>query len=224
MTKNSILSWVHAHHPRTTVVAVSKLQPLEKIRALHESDQHFDFGENYMQEAEEKIAQLKDLQLRFHFIGHLQTNKCKAAVGRFFLIHSVDSLRLAQKLNQASMQQSQVTEVCLQVNLAAEVSKGGWLEADFFKDIEALTQLSHLKIRGLMTMPPLDCDEATAKKYFHGCHSLQQKIVSDLPSCELLSMGTSHDYKWALDAGATHIRLGSVLFGERMKTPSVNLG
>lgn len=200
-----------------TVIAVSKLQPIAKIRELHRETGHLDFGENYLQEASQKMIELKDLPLRWHFIGRLQKNKIKGIVGNFELIHSVDSESLIQKISEVARQKNLTQKILLQVNLAKEDSKGGFepreLEANFSKWV----QTPSIKILGLMTMPPLENSKPSSKtepaqNYFSQLRQLAEQLgVSEL------SMGTSADYKEALREGATMIRLGTILFGERKK-------
>lgn len=195
------------------VVAVSKLQPVEKIRALHRQRGHVDFGENYVQEALEKIEQTADLPLSWHLIGGLQTNKVKLLAGHFSLIHSVDSLKLAQKISQANLRNPQ--KILLQINLADEKSKGGFDRKSFADCLPDLQQLPGINVRGLMTMPPLFDNPADARPYFRELRQLLESLRPIWPQASELSMGTSADFKVAIDEGATLLRLGSVLFGAR---------
>lgn len=201
------------------VLAVSKLQPEEKIRALYlEGQRHF--GENYVQEALDKIDHLKDLaDIRWHFIGHLQKNKAKYVVGKFSLIHSVDSLELAQTLSRQCQVKNLQQNVLLQINLSQESSKGGFDKATLIAQWPVLKQLSGLHIFGLMTMPPLTETGEEVRLYFRELHDLlnQLRLEADLKMHPLteLSMGTSHDYRVAIEEGATIVRLGTILFGER---------
>lgn len=198
-----------ASNKAAKLIAVSKLQSAAKIRALAMQGQ-LAFGENYVQEAIEKIETLRDLTIEWHFIGHLQKNKVKQVVGNFAYIHSVDSVELAEKISQQAGKLNLRQKILLEVNIANEASKAGFkpqnLEASFLK----IVQLPHLQVCGLMTMPPLLNDNETTRGYFHQLKKLADKV--QLPE---LSMGTSADYQTALKEGATMIRLGTVLFGER---------
>lgn len=200
------------------ILAVSKLQPIEKIRSLYNLGQR-DFGENYVQEANLKMEALKDLKdLKWHLIGHLQKNKVKLSVGRFDLIHSVDSLELAQAI-QKQAEALQVTQkILLEVNLGGEKSKTGFTLEQLKKDFSALCALANLRIEGLMTMPPLSDNPESARAYFRELKKLQMDLKSISPpqiSLRELSMGTSGDFAVALQEGATIVRLGTILFGER---------
>jgi MAF protein len=198
-----------ATHPRADLLAVSKLQSTEQIRKLA-ADGQKNFGENYVQEALEKIAELKDLNLSWHFIGHLQKNKVKMIVGQFDLIHSVDSLELAKKISSVAASHGVIQKILLQVNLSQEETKGGFSENEFRQSLNEIQQLPSVQVTGLMTMPPLFSDPDDCRPYFRRLRELADE--TGLPE---LSMGTSSDYRVALQEGATWIRLGTVLFGER---------
>jgi pyridoxal phosphate enzyme (YggS family) len=200
------------------LLAVSKLQPEEKIRLLYSQGQRF-FGENYVQEALEKQEHLADLaDIRWHLIGHLQKNKAKLVAGKFALIHSVDSLELAQVLSRQCVQKNLVQNILLQINVANEDSKGGFTLADIQKQWPELQALANLSIQGLMTMPPLTETGEQVRPYFKQLCQLRdelKKTAHPPHSLRELSMGTSHDFKVAVDEGATIVRLGTILFGER---------
>ncbi len=201
------------------VLAVSKLQPEHKIRELYQEGQRL-FGENYVQEALEKQDHLQDLSdIQWHLIGHLQKNKAKFVVGRFALIHSVDSTDLAEALSRHCGLKGVEQNILIQVNLAAEESKGGFDKDGLIKAWPQLTKLPHLHIWGLMTMPPLTEEGHEVRLYFRELRELRDRLRSDInvahhPLTEL-SMGTSHDFKVAIEEGATIVRLGTILFGER---------
>lgn len=199
------------------VVAVSKLQPAEKIRALAQARGHVDFGENYIQEALIKVDELADLKLRWHLIGSLQTNKVKFLKTNFSLIHSVDSLRLAEKISQAALAESRRQAVLFQINVGGEDSKSGFDRAGFEAAWSELQGLAGLDIRGLMTMPPLQNDAETNRPHFRELANLGRQIRQYIATADQLSMGTSADFRVAIDEGATWVRLGSVLFGERSR-------
>lgn len=201
------------------LLAVSKLQTAQKIRNLYAEGQR-RFGENYVQEALEKQELLADLpDIEWHLIGHLQKNKSKYVVGKFHLIHSVDSLELAQTLNKHAEKMNIHQNVLIQVNLAAESSKTGFDKERLSEQWSEVIALSNLKIYGLMTMPPLTETGAEVRPYFKELRELRDQLRertadSRHPLSEL-SMGTSHDYNVAIEEGATILRLGTILFGER---------
>lgn len=201
---------------KTNILAVSKLQPVQKIRELYDLG-HRDFAENYVQELLEKKETLKDLDIRWHFIGHLQKNKAKFVLPFVDKIHSVDSLELAQYLDKKNQEinPKQKQKILLQVNLSQEESKGGMSSDCLLKNVANFKKLNHLEICGLMTMPPLVNNDEQNRIYFQQLKKLMFTIAKDLPSAQELSMGTSSDYLVAAQEGATWIRLGTILFGER---------
>lgn len=201
------------------ILAVSKLQPIEKILNLYNLG-HRAFGENYVQEALDKQEQLKALpDLEWHLIGHLQKNKAKHVVGKFELIHSVDSLELAQVLSRQCENKNVEQKILIQVNLAHEESKSGFDKETVTAQWQELCQLPHLHIEGLMTMPPLTETGEEVRPYFQELKNLQQELGNktdlSIHPMTTLSMGTSHDYKVAIQEGATLVRLGTILFGAR---------
>lgn len=193
------------------VVAVSKLQPSDRIRELHLKTGHLDFGENYLQEATPKMVDLKDLNLRWHFIGRLQKNKLRGIVGNFDYIHSVDSPALIQKISEIALEKKAEQKILLQVNLSKEETKGGFEPRFLEENFCNWVQTPFVKIVGLMTMPPLTSSVVEpTENYFSQLRQLAVRI--NVPE---LSMGTSSDYQLALREGATMIRLGTILFGNR---------
>ncbi|MEK2644101.1 YggS family pyridoxal phosphate-dependent enzyme [Bdellovibrio sp. BCCA] len=201
------------------ILAVSKLQPESKIRSLYHEGQRL-FGENYVQEALEKMDHLQDLpDIQWHLIGSLQKNKAKLVVGKFALIHSVDSLALAETLSRQCENKNVTQNILIQVNLAKEETKGGFDKESLLKSWQTLAELPHLNIMGLMTMPPLTETGVEVRLYFRELRQLLMELRSETnlkrhPLTEL-SMGTSHDFKVAVEEGATIVRLGTILFGER---------
>lgn len=205
------------------LIAVSKKQPLEKIIVLWQAGQR-DFGENYVQEWQTKAQALakhplaKTAPIRWHFIGHLQSNKVKELIGQVDCIHSVGSFKLAQKISQIAAAKKLTQKILLQVNLGNEVSKSGFSAAELLKQLANLAGLSHLEICGLMAIPPVSSDTKTTRSYFKDLKSLlkqcnQQNVLQkDLHE---LSMGMSQDFGVAIEEGATMIRLGTLLFGPR---------
>jgi hypothetical protein len=214
VTLKDIQTEIRKRNPTTDILAVSKFQPQAKIRDLYQQGQR-KFAENYAQEALEKQAALQELNIEWHFIGHLQKNKIKMIVGKFELIHSVDSLELAQAIDRKATDLGIEQKILLQLNLAEEATKGGFTESEFSSRVGELSQLKAARIVGLMTMPPLfeNPEEARPffKKLFHICH----QFSAALPNLKILSMGTSSDYLVAAEEGASLVRLGTILFGER---------
>lgn len=214
--EKSALSAIKAKlKPGQNLLAVSKLQPVEKIRELVLMGQNA-FGENYIQEALEKIEALKDLNLEWHLIGPIQKNKVKYLKNHFAYLHAIDSLELAELVSKKASEIGHVQKVFIQVNLANEATKAGFDEATALAAWPKLTQLSNIKIVGLMTMPPLQNDAQDNQIHFKKLKAMAERLQQSGEPLEL-SMGTSHDFEIALKEGATWIRIGTVLFGERQK-------
>lgn len=197
-----------------TLVAVTKTHPPGTADALVRLGQ-FDVGENKVQEAKAKAPQC-DGRLRWHGIGHLQTNKVRDAVRLFCMIHSVDSLRLAEEIEKQAAAQRKRISVLLEVNVSGEGSKFG-LKPEEMADVAlAVNRLSHLTLRGLMTMPPYAEDPEAARSFFRRLAALrrdaEQRLGAPLPD---LSMGMSGDFETAIEEGATLVRVGTALLGER---------
>ena len=204
------------------LVAVSKTHPAERIREAFEVGQ-LDFGENKVQEGETKIEALGSLRsagLRFHLIGHLQSNKAKKAVGLFDVIHSVDSLDLARKLAATAAELGKVQEVLVQADLAGEATKHGVSDGALLPALEALRALPGLRVQGLMILPPFADDPEQTRPYFRRLRELRDRAASEgLLAGSELSMGMSHDFEVAIEEGATIVRVGTAIFGER-KVPA----
>ena len=200
------------------LIAVTKQVSVDTIRTAYAAGIR-DFGENRVQEAEAKQAQLQDLpNITWHLIGHLQTNKAVKALKQFQWIHSVDSLKLARRLNALSEEFSCIPNICLQVKILPDPHKYGWSMAELMSDLAELNQCQNLKIKGLMTIPPQGLDDLQTLSVFKKTQELAREIskknLSNLKTQEL-SMGMSEDYNLAISAGATIVRLGRILFGER---------
>ena len=203
-----------------TLMAVSKTVPPELIHAAYLAGVRV-FGENRVQEFAEKADALRDLSnADWHLIGHLQTNKAAKAAGLFNAIDSINSLRLAQKLNSAAQQAGKKLGVLIEVNVGGENAKTG--VAPESKELEEILKaaplLGHLEISGLMAIPPLTDDPQEARPYFRKLRELQKQISDRaLPrvSMNVLSMGMSHDFEIAIEEGSTCVRLGTAIFGER---------
>lgn len=191
------------------VVAVSKRVPAERIEEAHKLG-ITNFGENYLQEALPKQEQLRDLEVTWHFIGQLQSNKLKKIGENFSYVHSVGTLAHLQKLSALERSSDRALRVFLEINLADESTKAGWTLKQFEREADSCFALGGLEIVGLMTMPPLGGNESTTRSYFSQLYQLSVRY--DL---SYLSMGTSEDFEWAIQEGATHVRLGTALFGPR---------
>jgi len=191
-----------------TLIAVTKVFPASIIRAAYEAGLR-DFGENYVQELESKAPEVRDLTgARFHLIGHLQSNKARKAAELFSVIQTVDSPKLARRLDEAG----RPLEVMLEVKLSSEEAKSGADPAELPVLIDAVRATKNLRLLGLMTMPPWSDDPEPSRPYFRRLHELA--LHFDLPN---VSMGMSHDFEVAIEEGATHIRVGTALFGKRKK-------
>jgi PLP dependent protein len=187
---------------------VTKVFPALVIRDAYELGVR-DFGENYVQEFAGKYPEVKDLEgARFHLIGHLQSNKAKQAAELFQVIETVDTPKLARRLDQMGLPR----EVMLEVKLSEEESKAGAAPESLPELIEAVRACSNLKLLGLMTMPPWSDDPDAGRPYFR-----RLRALGDRHGLKSLSMGMSHDFETAVEEGSTHIRVGTALFGRRVK-------
>jgi pyridoxal phosphate enzyme (YggS family) len=198
------------------LVAVTKTVGLERLQEAVAAGQTL-FGENYVQEAKTKIASLGS-GLTWHFIGHLQSNKAKAAVELFDLIHSVDRASLAQALEQAAARRDKIQDILLQVNLAGEASKSGTAPDNAQDLLREVSKMPHLRVLGLMTMPPWFDDPERVRPYFRALRELRDRLrglhLADLPE---LSMGMTGDFEAAVAEGATLVRIGTAIFGRRAR-------
>jgi pyridoxal phosphate enzyme (YggS family) len=196
------------------LVAVSKTVDLERLRAAIAAG-HNLFGENYLQEARDKIAAL-GRQVSWHLVGHLQSNKARGAVELFDLIHAVDRLKLARALSDAAARQGKVQDVLIQVNQAGEATKSGVEPSAALALLQEIARLPHLRVLGLMTMPPWFPDPEAARPYFRALRELRNHLrgLTGLPLTEL-SMGMSGDFAVAVEEGATLVRVGTAIFGTR---------
>ena len=200
-----------------TLIAVSKTQPAGRVREAFDAGQRL-FGENYVQEALGKIEVLP-AEARWHLIGHLQTNKARNVVGAFACIQTVDSPRLALALERRAAALQTRLDVLLQVNWSHETSKSGVTEPDALRALAAeVAGYSWLKLRGLMTIPDPSYGETELRRCFVELRRLRETLAAecapDAP-CTELSMGMSHDFEWAIEEGATMVRVGTAIFGAR---------
>lgn len=200
------------------LVAVSKTVSPDRIRQAYEAGLR-DFGENRVQEASEKRPALSDLTMTWHLIGHLQTNKARPARELFHWIHSVDSLRLAAKLDKAALCSGDRLQIMLEVNLGDESTKFGARESEVIELAGQVCQFETLELRGLMTVPPFFDDPERVRPIFRRLRELAEKIESThtpYVSLKALSMGMSHDFEVAIEEGATIVRVGTAIFGDRL--------
>lgn len=204
------------------LVAVSKGQPVEVILAAMDAGVN-NFGENYPEETIPKIRAVSSDRLIWHMIGHLQSRKARLVCEHFQWMHSLDSFRLAEKMQRHLEQMGRTLPVLLEFNVGGEESKSGWQAADektwpLLRDqIGPILELNHLEVRGLMTMPPLTTSPAEARKYFNKLVKLQAYLTAEFPhaSWKELSMGTSSDFEAAVEEGATFLRIGTAILGPR---------
>ncbi|MGI6455495.1 MAG: YggS family pyridoxal phosphate-dependent enzyme [bacterium] len=198
------------------ILAVSKTHPSELIRMAHQAGLRL-FGENRVQEAERKVQELRDLDLEWHLIGQLQTNKVKKALDLFRFIHSVDRPRLVNALEREAQLRQQTINIFLQVNIGEEESKAGTSVDHFEELLNSVQQTEFLHVLGLMTVPPFLDDPAQVRPYFQQLRELGEKYRADLVGNRRLelSMGMTHDYPVAIEEGATILRIGTAIFGER---------
>jgi pyridoxal phosphate enzyme (YggS family) len=198
------------------LVAITKTHPAQKVREAIEAGQTL-FGESRVQEARAKIPELSS-NIRWHFVGHLQKNKVRHALPLFEMIHSVDSLALAQDMNRIAEEEGLYPRVLLEMNVAGEGSKFGFGPDDLREQMEALLTLSRLSIEGLMCIPPLAVESEDSRKFFVQVRELRDSLEKEfnmkLPQ---LSMGMTQDFPIGIEEGATLVRVGTAIFGERSK-------
>lgn len=199
-----------------TLIAVSKTKPVDMLQEVYDQGIR-EFGENKVQELCDKIEVLPG-DIHWHMIGHLQTNKVKYLVGKTALIHSVDSLHLAQEIEKQAAKQEVVVPILVEVNIAEEKSKFGIHKEEAFELVKSIALLPHLRIQGLMTIAPFVEDPEDNRLYFRQIHQLSVDIKEqniDNVRMDVLSMGMTGDYTVAIEEGATMVRVGTGIFGER---------
>ena len=197
------------------LVAVSKTVDAGRIREAIEAGVSI-LGENYVQEAQKKIEEIGK-PVPWHFIGHLQSNKAKVAVRLFDAVHCVDSLPLAEDLNRRAQQADRKMPVMIEVNLSGETTKFGTEEEKVMTLAQAILKLDHLSLDGLMTMPPYFDDPGMSRPYFVQLRALKERLVAGGIPLKDLSMGMSNDFEVAIEEGATYVRVGTAIFGERKR-------
>ena len=198
------------------LMAVSKTQSVENILKAYEAGQR-DFGENYVQESIEKIVELKNLDITWHFIGKIQSNKSKYIAENFDWIHSVDKISTLKKINDLRKNVEEKLNVCVQVNIDSEDSKSGILVNEVEDFIVKASKFEKLKIRGLMAIPMYHPDYVSQYKTFAKIKNLFDSLIKKNFKLDTLSIGMSSDYNAAIEAGSTIVRIGTSIFGERKK-------
>jgi PLP dependent protein len=199
------------------LVAISKTFPPAAVRAAFDAGQ-VDFGENRVQEALQKIRETAELHTRWHLVGHLQTNKARKVAGPFAYIHSIDSLDLLRMVDEAAAAQAATPKLLIQVDLAGETTKFGARESDLPALFEAAGRLRAASVVGLMLLPPYSEDPEVARPWFTRLREIRDTLAaSGVPAEHLrqLSMGMSHDFHVAVEEGATIVRVGTAIFGDR---------
>lgn len=205
------------------LVVVTKSQPLEVVQATIEAGVQI-LGENYPEEGVMKIQSLADQSgVEWHMIGHVQSRKARLVAEHFALLHSLDSLKLAQRLNRFAGERHQALPVLLELNVGGEESKFGWNASEdsqletLFPDLASLLDLPNLRVHGLMTMPPLGTQPEDSRRFFQRLRSLRDRLAARFPAADWreLSMGTSADFEVAVEEGATLVRVGTAIVGAR---------
>jgi hypothetical protein len=199
------------------LIAVCKTFPIDAVRAAYDAGQR-DFGENRVQEALQKIAASADMKIRWHLIGHLQSNKARKAAENFTAVHSVDSLELLERIDQAAASTGRAPELLVQVDLALEATKFGAPLDEVPRIFERAAECRAARVVGLMLLPPFVDDPEDARPWFKQLRDLRDRLAdAGVPPALVgeLSMGMSHDFEVAIEEGATMVRVGTAIFGER---------
>ncbi len=202
---------------RIRIVAVSKTFDASRVRSAAQAGQ-FDFGENKVQEAQQKRAETADLRITWHFIGHLQSNKARKAAALFDVIHSIDDPFLIQKIDEAAGEAGRTLELLVQVDLAGEPTKHGAREEELPAIFDAAGPCRAVRLSGLMMIPPTSADPEGARHWFRKLNGVRDRLLArgvDGAMLAELSMGMSHDYEIAIEEGATLVRVGTAIFGSR---------
>ena len=200
----------------TKILAVSKQQPTTAIKTLFKAGQK-DFGENYAQDAIEKMERLKQYNLRWHFIGQVQSNKTRIIAERFQWVHTIDRIKIAARLNRQRPENASPLKVCIQVNQSGYRDKSGVDESKISELAHAIMEMPALKLRGLMTLPPVSSTTEDKALFFERLKIIKQQLVQDGIFLDTLSMGMSADMKVAIAHGSTIVRVGTAIFGPRSR-------
>ena len=198
------------------LLAVSKTFAANVLRSAYQAGQHC-FAESYVQEALDKIVVLRDLAIEWHFIGPIQSNKTRAIAEHFTWVHSVDRLKIAERLSEQRPANMPPLQICLQVNISNEASKAGVATNEAKELAQAITMLPNLKLRGLMAIPAPSDDVAEQRAGFAQLRQLRDQLNQQGLQLDTLSMGMSHDFMAAIAEGATMVRIGTSIFGDRQK-------
>ena len=217
------ISRLERHDPPIHLVVVTKSQPLALISAAYEAGIRC-FGENYADEAVHKIQAIPRAGVEWHMIGHVQSRKADLVAEHFSMLHSLDRIKIAQRLELACEERDRILPVLIEVNISGEASKFGFAAWDrslwenLRSELDAIIQMRHLQIRGLMTMPPYSDNPENARSHFRNTRLLRDYLAVKYPEADWshLSMGTSADYEVALEEGATYIRIGEAIMGARV--------
>jgi len=204
------------------LVAVSKTFPADAVRTAFDAGQ-IDFGENKVQEALDKMDRTADLPIRWHLVGHLQSNKTKKAAARFDLIHSIDGPALLTKVDEAAAAAGRRIDLLVQVDLAGEATKFGAREGELSSMFEAARGCRAARVVGLMLLPPASEDVERSRPYFRRLRAVRERLLAqgvDASMLNELSMGMSHDFEVAIEEGATLVRVGTAIFGSRGHSPA----
>lgn len=204
-----------------TLLAVSKTRPPSDLKKAYDNGQR-DFGENYLQESLDKIEVLKSLDITWHFIGPIQSNKTKPIAENFDWVHTVDRYKIAQRLSSQRPNDLTPLNICIQVNISEEASKSGCLPLELPKLAEEISKLPNINLRGLMAIPKATKNEDEQHLAFRKMKALQLELQKRHPHLDTLSMGMSGDIDAAISEGATIVRIGTAIFGQRVKTVSSN--
>lgn len=197
-----------------TVLAVSKQQPVAAIQAAYQAGLR-NFGENFIQEAVVKLRELETLDITWHFIGRIQSNKTRDIAEMFQWVHTIDRLKIAARLNDQRPHISPPLNVCIQVNQAGETQKGGVDESEVADLAHAVMSLPRLRLRGLMTLPPVTPNPESNAPLFERLNKLKTVLIEDGIPLDTLSMGMSTDFEIAIGQGSTIVRIGTAIFGPR---------
>jgi len=201
-------------HNKPLLLAVSKTRENSELREAYDAGLRA-FGENYLQEALDKIDALKELEIEWHFIGPIQSNKTRAIAEHFDWVHSVDRLKIARRLSDQRPAELPPLQICLQVNISKEHSKSGCMPAETAAVVEELVKLPNIKLRGLMAIPAATDDASQQRQAFKEMKELLQLLQQQHPDLDTLSMGMSGDLEAAIAEGSTIVRIGTALFGPR---------
>lgn len=204
----------HQNPNEITLLAVSKTRPAADIQAAYEEGQRH-FGENYLQESLDKINALQELDICWHFIGPLQSNKTRAVAENFDWMHTVDRFKIAQRLSDQRPEDMPPLNICVQVNISREASKSGCQPEDVAALVKQMSDLPNIIVRGLMAIPKASQDISEQRKVFAQMKSLQLELNTQHPQLDTLSMGMSGDMEAAIAEGATIVRIGTAIFGQR---------